>query len=70
MKNKIFLFLIIFMSFSLSAHASFWADIETGTVFTGYNDVQIPSEDGKDGGGSVYTFSLFHYAVFALNYEF
>jgi len=46
MKKKFFWLIIFSMSFSLSAHASFWTDFESGMVFTGYNDVQIPSEGG------------------------
>lgn len=47
-------------------------DIEGGWVFPGYNDVRIPGDSGTKlsltedlsaDNDTVYTFSLFHYAV-------
>ncbi len=41
----IFVFLLIF-SFSESAQSQAGIDLETGAVFTGYNDVRIPGDEG------------------------
>jgi hypothetical protein len=40
------LFIICFILYVLNVNAAPWIDIEGGAVFTGYNDVQIPSDTG------------------------
>lgn len=44
MKKIYFILSVIFYSAFLNASA--WIDLESGAVFTGYNDVQIPSGEG------------------------
>lgn len=38
--------LALLVVFSLSAHSQFTLDLETGAVFSGYNDVRIPGKGG------------------------
>lgn len=47
MRKMVFLFLTgLFLSAGSAASAEWSADVETGAVFSGYNDVQIPQETG------------------------
>lgn len=50
MKTSIYpiLSLIILTIFSLSIHAQGRIDVESGLVFTGYNNVRIPGDQGTD----------------------
>ncbi len=43
---KKFYFILSVILFSAFLNASAWIDIESGAVFTAYNDVQIPSDNG------------------------
>jgi hypothetical protein len=55
--------LTLFLKTSVNAQVSF--DFETGSVFTGYNDVCIPGDKGTFfslKNDEVYNFALFHYA--------
>ncbi len=51
MKNKFVIsasiFFICFMSMMVSANAQAFIDLETGAIFTGYNNVRIPGDAGK-----------------------
>ena len=48
MKTIIYLISVLFLTFSLSTSLKAQAriDLESGLVFTGYNDVRIPGDDG------------------------
>ena len=48
MKTLFYSISILFLSFFLktTVHAQAMIDVETGAVFTGYNDVRIPSCQG------------------------
>ncbi len=48
MKIKICALFFLILTFSLArpAKAQFLIDVESGSVFTGYNDVRIPGDEG------------------------